>query len=214
MISASQCMLLHWGKVWKAHLADCLWGHLLFFIQDDKGIISVESNAGKATQVHQGADQSAETLIGARHVMVLFWWEEFLPRLENQLPEQQVTHSLTQGCSQNHADKIYSDNDGLWYCQQRRQHHVILLLLWEPIWILTDLCVLRQSWFGSCRKAKYVEARICAWLLERISLIINHLTFGLPPHLNATPTSFFVWYVWNGRPINPIAAWRTSWDPD
>ena len=40
-------------------------------MQDEKGIISAEGDAGKATEVHQEADQQVETPTGARYAMVL-----------------------------------------------------------------------------------------------------------------------------------------------
>lgn len=56
---------------WKAHQAGDAEQYSLLFIQDGEGTISVQGNAGKATEAHQEVDQEVQTHTGARHAVVL-----------------------------------------------------------------------------------------------------------------------------------------------
>ena len=72
MNPSNQCAPLQGRKAWmKWSLGWWCMSTPACFIQDEKGTMSVEGDAGKMTEACQEVDQQIKTPTGAKHVMVL-----------------------------------------------------------------------------------------------------------------------------------------------
>lgn len=78
-------------------------GHSAIFLQDEEG-----------TQEKQPQDTKKLEPLQELHVLwVLLQWGEFLSRPEDQHPDKQVTHCLTQRYIESHVNEISSSNHNL-----------------------------------------------------------------------------------------------------